>query len=501
MRPKLNLQSLEAREVPAAFVPDPSFSTAGVSNIATGGPNFTTVHIADVETLPGGGLLAVGVREVRTWLPESVSSTSTTELFLARMTADGQLDPAFDGDGVATPAGVADGSYVSVSGADVQADGKILLAGYFGGGGGLVRLTADGQPDPTFGAGGFVHLAGSTYESFSGYETGLAVRALADGKIVAVTAGIPGLGGGTAYRLNADGSPDATYGANGVGPKFKPPAEPSDGRSWFNPEKAVIAADGTVVVAGTATASPDSTGLDRWRNTTYVGRVTADGTLDTTFGDGGFATVPGLETGYAVAGLAVRPDGSVVLGLRSYGGYVSGLGQTSEAPAEHALVQLTPAGVPDAAFGTDGRAVIASSDRGVGFLPYFNGLGLTPAGDIAVLFGRYEGLAVGLYRADGSGYAAEPSRVVGGDPQAFYSYGDGSSFSNGSGLVIDPAGRVLIGPVFEQLGDFLAGTSVSRIRVARAVLDPDAVAFDPVPELPELPGGAVRADRRSAADR
>lgn len=150
-------------------------------------------------------------------------STFALDFGAARVTANGQLDTSFDGDGMLS---------VDVAGSDdvagsiaLQPDGKLVLAGVALStvdglpDAALVRVNADGSLDSSFGTDGkaVVDL---------GPESGLnAVLAQADGRILA--AGLRGSeilfatepGGPTDMilaRFNADGSLDASYGVNGV---------------------------------------------------------------------------------------------------------------------------------------------------------------------------------------------------------------------------------------------------------------------------------------------
>ena len=74
----------------------------------------------------------------------------------ARLTADGELDPAFgDGGWVVTPLPVPPGETVSVCSGDVSETGDTVLVGAVESTHSLyvARFTATGAPDPTFGGG------------------------------------------------------------------------------------------------------------------------------------------------------------------------------------------------------------------------------------------------------------------------------------------------------------------------------------------------------------
>jgi len=169
----------------------------------------------------------------------------------------------------------ANGDVVSLA---VQADGKILAGGQFTRLGGrtckfLGRLNSDGTLDSGFnpGAGGWVQS--------------LAVQA--DGKIL--VGGVFNTLGGQTHngigRLNEDGTLDSGFnpGAGGGSPYVYSLA---------------VQADGKILVGGsfiTLAGQP--------RN--YLGRLNADGTVDSAFN-------PGADN--SVSSLAVQPDGKILVG-------------------------------------------------------------------------------------------------------------------------------------------------------------------------------------------
>ena len=219
-------------------------------------------------------------------------------------------------------------------------------------------LSAPGALDPTFGAGyGLTTVATPSATPLPG-----AVVAQANGKIVV---------SGTAYvsatasslaieRFNADGTPDASF--NGVGQLQVPLAYGQPAATAVQPDGKIIAALGTTDPAG---------------NPTYLAlRLNVDGTLDTTFGTGGFASYPATTTTPVASRLGgalsrvvplVQSDGSIVL-----------TGSTPSEPypsvdtREFAAVRLLADGTLDASYGTAGTV-----DVPVTFPPSYLGLNLT----------------------------------------------------------------------------------------------------------------------------
>jgi uncharacterized delta-60 repeat protein len=117
---------------------DAGFGTAGRVTTDLGADD--TAYAA--TALPGGKLLVAGGSGV---------VDGPKDFAVVRYAADGSLDPTFGQGGVAR---VAVGSEQGAQAMVLQADGKILLGGGAGGDFALARLMADGRVDPTFGDGG-----------------------------------------------------------------------------------------------------------------------------------------------------------------------------------------------------------------------------------------------------------------------------------------------------------------------------------------------------------
>jgi uncharacterized delta-60 repeat protein len=217
----------------------------------------------------------------------------------------------------------------------VQADGKVLVAGRagaaVGGDFGLLRLNADGTPDSTFGNAGVV-----TLDMGSSFDSAYAILVQSDGKII--------LGGETSRsgtssdfalaRFNADGRLDTTFGTSGkVVTDF----------ATKNDQLAALAltSDGHIVAAGWATVS----GLPQ----IAVAEYNASGQLESAFGTGGitYAVLPnGYSRGQAVA---ILGDGSIV---------VAGAASSFTTGETHfAAVRFSATGTLDSTFGASGFAI------------------------------------------------------------------------------------------------------------------------------------------------
>ena len=199
--------------------------------------------------------------------------------------AQGDLDPTFDGDGAR-----AVGALVNADAVAIQPDGKTVVVGpgspsfAFA----VTRLHRDGSTDIGFGEGGLQivdHRLGVWHD----------VALQSDGKIVAVAAG--GLSVLRIARLGPDGSPDTTFGAGGM-------RTIDLGGSAEGAEAVAIQPDGKILVAGYGSAD----------KAFVVVRLHADGSLDAGFADGGVRrvdVVPGLmEEAHA---LALQADGKIVV--------------------------------------------------------------------------------------------------------------------------------------------------------------------------------------------
>ena len=266
---------------------------------------------------------------------------------LIRLNTDGTLDTSFSGDGKAIFDIGRDSGYSYSRSLTVQADGKILIAGSNGGDFSLIRVNADGTLDTTFGADGKANfdINGSPDQCYN-------LTLQADGKIL-----LAGYSYGNLYsdtksgviRLNADGTLDTSFS--------------EDGKAFFNmfnqlgPENPsmglTLQSDGKILIVGTIVT----------KSTTYtenysdfgVARLNADGTLDTSFSGDGKAIVDlGHYADYAQS-VAVQPDGKIL---------VAGYSETTPANpgsdfhwTDFSLIRLNADGTLDTSFSEDGKAM------------------------------------------------------------------------------------------------------------------------------------------------
>jgi uncharacterized delta-60 repeat protein len=210
---------------------------------------------------------------------------------LVRYNTDGSFDPTFGSGGKVIQPGFG-GFSVSLL---LQADGKIVAVGtiFTPGDFALVRYNSDGSLDPGFGSGGIVTT------DFSGRDDEAYASALqSDGKIIAAGRTTTTVGESLGFfalaRYNTDGSLDPTFGMDGVVTTSFLPNDSSFA------ETMVIQSDGKIAVGGGNLDVEDGLMFARYNN---------DGSLDPTFGIGGKIRDTG---GIEIKSLALQSDGKMI---------------------------------------------------------------------------------------------------------------------------------------------------------------------------------------------
>lgn len=265
---------------------DASFGTAG--KVTTDFLNiFDQANALALQ--PDGKIVAAGI---------SRDQMDRADFALARYNSDGSLDASFGSAGkvVTDFAGDLD----TAGGIALQPDGRIVAAGAslvgMNGDFALVRYNSDGSLDASFGVGGKV-----TTDFFGFGDSANNVRLLPDGRIIAAGSAFRSstLVDFALARYNSDGSLDPSFGVNGK--------VTTDFFGFSDTASAlIIQSDGRVVAAGGAN-NLNSTGLDF-----ALARYNGDGSLDSSFGDGGKTTTDFLGILDAAADVALQPDGRIV---------------------------------------------------------------------------------------------------------------------------------------------------------------------------------------------
>ena len=453
---------------------NPDGSVDASFNPGANGQTGGLVLQADSKILVGGDFTMLG----------GGGTGTTTRNRIGRLNADGSLDTSFN-----------PGANNAVFDLAVQADGKIVVTGFFtalGGGTGTTprryigRLNADGSVDASFDPGA------------NGTAGALAIQA--DGRIL-VGGYFTGLGGGTGTtprrnigRLNVDGTVDPSFdpGTTGRGDVFAIAQQ----------------ANGMVLVGGYFTGIGGVTGTTP---RSHLGRLHANGTVDADLNPGANLNV------YA---MAVQADGKILVA----GGFTA-LGGGTGTTARNRIGRLNPDGSLDADFNpganddvftvavqADGKILVGGEftmlgGGGTGTTPRYRIGRLNPDGTIDATFdpganGSVETLAVqpdgkvlvgGGFTALGGGTGMTPRSKIG------RLYPDGSldtAFDPGTnGLVstfaVQPNGQILVGGWFTTLGGGGSGMT-PRSKIGR--LHPDGTldtTFDPGAGNPSSNSGVM----------
>ena len=204
----------------------------------------------------------------------------------------------------------------------------------------------------------------------SQFEGDVAVQS--DGKIVSV--GQVSTKSGWAMqvvRLNSDGSLDTSFNGTGL-------ATINVGSGWSEGHAVAIQPDGKILVGGRASLTGDKNGVED-----VVARLNANGTLDTTFGNGGRKGAGGGIWQYNPTSNSERVDRLAVLTDSSgnmTGVMVEADGFTSTGRA-FAAIKLTASGQTDTTFGTGGVTLV-----NVGYVNDTpQGMAVTPSGGVVMV--------------------------------------------------------------------------------------------------------------------
>jgi uncharacterized delta-60 repeat protein len=252
---------------------DPAFgaSSTGITTISLGALTWCAA-----VTVQRDGALVLGGSVRR----------GTGDYLAIRLLPNGQLDPTFNGTGIATLLTATDDVQNAVV---MLPSGAVLLAGNSDGKASMARFNADGTPDTTFGDGGLL-----IDDLMPGVPSRIHTLLLQpDGKLIAVgnTGLVPNVSA-IVLRYDASGARDVSFGVAGTVPLALA----------AQPGAALLDAAGRAVFAAAAT------------NAIVVGRVLPDGTMDTSFGtDAGYALFNLGATTFQANAIAEAPDGRLIV--------------------------------------------------------------------------------------------------------------------------------------------------------------------------------------------
>jgi uncharacterized delta-60 repeat protein len=321
-------------------------------------------------------------------------------------------------------------------------------------------LAAPGDLDTSFGSGGFA-LPSLARTNDQGLSVGLA--RLADGRLVAgATATVDGR---PSQRFYLNGHlPGGALDRSGFGSGLLLrggeviSSQPAGGHAVAVQRRLVYSGGQfrtveQILIGGVVT--------DARGNVFAIQRYNADGSLDTSFGNQGLATMD-IATGPFAApitdeqalALAVRPDGRIVAA-----GYAS-----SSAAGGVALAQFTRDGQPDPQFGSGGRVYVQYPDGGAAF----SAVALQDDGKIVAGGTSAGGFLLARFNANGS-----PDDQFGAGGRTVIGFPAGSATLHGIALSSD--GRITAvgeagSPTYSGIGD-VHNIALARV-TATGKLDP-----------------------------
>ncbi|MBN4005233.1 DUF4347 domain-containing protein [Nostoc sp. LPT] len=246
--------------------------------------------------------------------------------------APGNLDSTFGvGGKVITDIGGSDTAHAIA----IQADGKIVVVGetyYYNGDFAVARYNPDGSLDSSFGNSGKA-IADFANQSDRAYS----VAIQSDGKIL--ISGIIYNGNQTdagLVRYNSNGTLDTSFGNGGkVVTNFEGKNE------WI--KSIAVHSDGKIIVGGYL--NPNDGSLN---NDFALIRYNSDGSLDTSFGNGG-RVITSMSNGQdGIASIVIQPDGRVV---------VTGSVMNTNGSNSFILARYNSNGSIDTNFGSNGKVI------------------------------------------------------------------------------------------------------------------------------------------------
>ncbi|MFL6209581.1 MAG: BACON domain-containing protein [Pyrinomonadaceae bacterium] len=341
-----------------------------------------------------------------------------------RVMADGgALDPTFNGTGTVTANfGGEDEAYAVA----IQPDGRVVVVGTTHTNNqtdykiALARYNPDGTLDQHFGNGGkVIGPAGD----------GFAVAIQPDGKILT-----SGFGAGDVTRFNSDGSLDTSFGSGG-----------RSGHLVY-PYTMILQPDGKILVGGYLIVS--------YHNTDYaVGRFNSDGTVDTSFGNGGKVTTEFYQGHDEIHALALEPDGKIVAaGQSTWGG--SNYFAT--------LARYDGSGSLDTSFGNQGKVTIDFSPNQGNKYHRLYAVAIQPDDKILAAgatrhYDDRDSFAIARFNKDGS-----PDATFGSGGQVTTKILGNTAA--GSSLALQPDGKFFVGGYVSAGGYFTLDKSFALAR-------------------------------------
>lgn len=215
------------------------------------------------------------------------------EFAIVRLKENGMVDSSFGNNGIYRKSYGNYGSYFRRIA--VRANGKIIAGGVADFGGTddrfcLLQLMPNGQPDSSFGVNGLAEISPAS----GGIVHDMAVQP--DGKVILLGRDV--FTGGVMVRFNIDGSPDSTFGANGIAEIISP-------KGVAGPEQIELSADGHLYIAGHIY-------VNKYFEDVFFVKCNNNGTIDSSFVGGGLVLSLGDDR-ERIHAMLVQADGKILM--------------------------------------------------------------------------------------------------------------------------------------------------------------------------------------------
>jgi len=405
------LRVLEAATIVATLFPaSATWALPGDLDLTFGGGGIVATDVSPNNDQASGVALQSDGKIV------AVGTAGGFGFGLARYHPTGSLDAGFGNNGIAT---TAIGTIpLGANAVVVQADDKVVAAGGTFVAGSTIaiavaRYNHDGTLDAGFGNGGTLTKA------IGSLSSARAVAADLNGNIIAAGISRPSSGSPfvfTLLRLSPDGTPDSTFGNNGV--SLTSIQSSMDANAGDEAHAIAVQSDGKVVTAGQTRETSDSEAI-------ALTRHDSSGALDPSFGGDGIV-VTAVGTSSTARALDLQVDGKIVIAgcARS----------TAEEACEFAVLRYDPDGALDASFGVSGVVTTPIAPTGATALA----IAVQEDGKIVVA-GHASETGFVLVRYDESGAL---DATFGGDGIVTTSIGTSSA---ALAVTIQPDGRIVAG--------------------------------------------------------
>lgn len=280
-----------------------------------------------------------------------VGASLTREMPAVRYNPDGTLDSAF-GSGGKVLIDFGARSVTGANGVELQTDGKIVIGGKVNDQFAIVRLNPNGSLDSSFGTSGKLMVNPSGSKNGVNGATDIALQRVPaiTGEELIVLSGYSrttsqGHNDWTLMRFKPNGATDTTFGTSGI-------VKTSFFGFGSAPETIAIDSSNRVVAAG-YTYPGDASQCGTYILDTAVVRYTENGALDGSFGSGGKLTLDVYGGRNEPYGLALQPDGNIV---------IAGNAASSDGSVQYIfLARFLIDGSLDASFGPSGNGVVTTA--------------------------------------------------------------------------------------------------------------------------------------------